>query len=250
MGTSANNWATDEQRRKIWRINGESWEFTGGILPISNGLRMSSGTCWCPPLDGFLTAGGGNLDPEATYLLQHADMQQVELTTLGNPYSGSANRFNVNNQMQWVAEMNQAALFGGHNGSVNGVPMNDLMLFDPTPSTPTWRQQPTTNTPLGRGSAALVYRPGKLAVFGGTGTTGVRFKDFWELDLQTWGWTRLEDAPFDYHFHGGVWDGSRYIFFGGFSSVPSGSGRTLTYTPFREISINVPMTLQVEVIDA
>ena len=50
MGTLANKWATSEQRRKIWRINGASWEFTGGILPVSNGLEDVRGELLVPPI--------------------------------------------------------------------------------------------------------------------------------------------------------------------------------------------------------
>jgi len=246
-GTSANNWATPEMHRKIWRINGEAWEYTGSDLPVTNGMRMSGGNCWCPPLDGFLTIGGANLDVRATYLLRHSDMQQVKLDTIGDPVGPLSPyvRFNINNQAQWVSELNLAVVFGGQITTTDGLTLNDLRVFNP--STLTWTDQPTTNTPPSRSFAALVYRPGKLAVFGGlhrdaSSTPGVHLADLWELDLQTWEWTRLEDAPSVSYMHGGIWDGSRYVFFGG--------GQTLTYTPSGGVSMNVPSTITAEVLDA
>ena len=258
-GTSANNWSTWPQRKKIWRVSGNAWEDTGKVIYqpelgpgewAGNPMKMSAGTVWCPPLDGFLIAGGGNWNTRATYLLRHSDLAAQKLKTVGEPTTGM--RFNVNNQMQWVAEIEKAALFGGHPSSSGGKTLNDLKLFDP--HTLKWITQPTTNAPPGRASAALVHRPGKLAVYGGTyqethQSPAIRLKDFWELDLATWTWTRLEDAPHDMWFHGGVWDGSRYLFFAGFSSAPGGSANTLAYTPTGNVLISVPGTLSVEVVD-
>ena len=259
-GTSANSWATWDQRYRIWKTDGTAWEDTGGVAKQpepgtdwnGNPMRMSAGTIWCPQMDGFLILGGANWYPDRTYLLRRSDAKMERVLTT-NSFAPGGMRFNVNNQAVWISELNKAALFGGQDTTTNGKTYNELKVFDP--ATLTWANQPTINPPPGRSEAAVVYRPGKIAVYGGinretSGGTTTKLADFWELDIPTWTWTQLPDAPQNAWFHGGAWDGTRYIFCAGFSD--SGNGKTLTYTPSAVpgVQIETPVSLIAEAIDA
>ena len=245
-GTSANNWATPEMYRKIWRTNGEVWEDTGALLPVSNGYKMSSGTEWCPPLDGFLTAGGGNLNWRGTYLLRHSDLQQVLLSTTGDPVGDPAYfmRFHVNNQMQWCDDIGRMALYGGQVDSGQGVTLDDLRLFHP--GLLAWVDQPLINRPPSRSQAALVATPGFLYVFGGShrdvsGGIITRLGDLWKINTDTWECEQLADGPSEY-FHGGVYHDGKLYFYGGFPSA-----KTYTYSLDPSVIISLPSILTAEV---
>jgi hypothetical protein len=234
---------------EIWRYNNQSaWVNTGKLLeyPPGNGTNlMGPAACWCPPLEGIVFRGGGNWNPNTTWLLKSSDASVVDLDS--DNLTGF--RFNIQNHMVWCGGINKVAFFGGATSSTDpSEAQNDLLLYDPIRNQ--WERLLLDNPPPARQNSALAYSESRneLVIHGGRSVSNALLGDLWAINMTTFESQQLEDSPYPQKFHGGWWvdNLSAYVFEGGIgSSWNQMSNKTMAYTPLASVVLRTPVSLEV-----
>jgi hypothetical protein len=207
-------------KNDLWRYYPATNTWEQKFTSITPTARFDHSMVWDSDGQRVIMFGGYSSSGSPRYKNDLWWYSPVTNTWIDMTTSGISPAVRSNHSMVWDSAGQRVIMFGGYNGLYK----NDLWRYYPV--TNTWEQKFTSITPTARSDHSMVWDSDgqRVIMFGGYGSDSSMYKnDLWWYDPAANAWTQkiLQDStgsPSSRQGYSMVWNGTKVIMFGGYSS--------------------------------